>query len=104
MVDSKQLALRKRISSFYENYKQLRKTFTVNHFKLETVNKTLVYQVINLVDDNISSDNNFSFWSDLASSHYARDILADFERLNIEIVPKHSNPQNVPQSRPIERF
>jgi len=50
------------------------------------------------------SDQNFIFWPDLASAHYARETLAEFERLNITVVPKDSNPPNVPQLRPIEIF
>ncbi len=50
------------------------------------------------------SDQNFIFWPDLASAHYARETLAEFERLNIPVVPKDSNPPNVPQLRPIEKF
>ncbi len=41
---------------------------------------------------------------DLASSHYSRDSIAEFERLGIEIVPKEANPPAVPRLRPIENF
>ncbi len=50
------------------------------------------------------SDGNFVFWPDLASSHYANATIAEFERLNIRVVPKDSNPPNCPQVRPIETF
>jgi hypothetical protein len=50
------------------------------------------------------SDGNFIFWPDLASCHYARSTLSAFRDLNIEVVPKDSNPPNVPQLRPIEKF
>jgi transposase len=50
------------------------------------------------------SDNKFVFWPDLASSHYAKAILEELNRLNIKVVPKDSNPPNYPQLRPIERF
>jgi hypothetical protein len=40
----------------------------------------------------------------LTSSHYAKETLTESERLNIKIVLKDSNPSNVPQLRPIERF
>jgi len=50
------------------------------------------------------SDQNFIFWPDLASAHYARETLAEFERLNITVIPKDSNPPNVPQLRQIEIF
>jgi hypothetical protein len=31
------------------------------------------------------------FWPDLAPAHYAKDILARLEELNIEYVPKEEN-------------
>jgi hypothetical protein len=65
----------------------------------ECVNKKLIKFL-----KKFHSDQNFIFWPDLASSHYENDTLAEFERLNIKIVPKDSNPPNVPQLRPIERF
>jgi len=46
----------------------------------------------------------YVFWPDLASSHYAHTTLEEFKRLNIKVVPKDSNPPNVPQLRPIEKF
>jgi hypothetical protein len=50
MSDNKQLSLRKRIGNFYEKHKHLGKTFTVNHFKLEDVHRSLVYRVIGKMD------------------------------------------------------
>ena len=50
------------------------------------------------------SDDNFVFWPDLASSHYAKRTLTELESLNIPVVPKDSNPPNVPQLRPIEHY
>jgi hypothetical protein len=54
MAKEKQLVLRKRIGIFYQKYKHLGKTFTVKHFKLENINKTLVYRVIDKIDNGIS--------------------------------------------------
>jgi hypothetical protein len=50
------------------------------------------------------SDGKYIFWPDLASSHYANATQAEYARLNIKVVPKTSNPPNVPQVRPIENF
>jgi transposase len=50
------------------------------------------------------SDNNYIFWPDLASSHYAKDSIAAFNKLGIKYVLKEENPPNVPQLRGIERF
>jgi transposase len=48
------------------------------------------------------SDNNYLFWPDLASSHYANETLKTFNEHNVKFVPKDMNPPNVPQLRPIE--
>jgi transposase len=65
----------------------------------ECLNKTL----INFIDK-YHSDGNDIFWPDLASSHYSNATQAEYVRLNIKVVPKSSNPPNVPQLRPIENF
>lgn len=46
----------------------------------------------------------YLFWPDLASSHYANDVIAFLETENINYVPKVKNPPNVPEARPIEDF
>jgi hypothetical protein len=46
----------------------------------------------------------YLFWPDLASSHYAKDVIAFLETENINYVPKVKNPPNVPEARPIEDF
>lgn len=49
-------------------------------------------------------DGNFTFWPDLASSHYAT-IVTDYLRANgIDFVEKEDNPANMPECRPIEDF
>lgn len=50
------------------------------------------------------SNDNYIFWPDLASSHYAKKTLAWLNDQNIPFVPKKDNPPNVPQARPIENF
>ena len=50
------------------------------------------------------ADNNYVFWPDLASSHYAKDTIALFNEKNIRFVAKGDNPPNVPQLRPIENL
>lgn len=54
--------------------------------------------------DKHHSDGNFIFWPDLASSHYSKQTLEELKRLKINVVPKDSNPPNVPQVRPIEHY
>ncbi len=48
------------------------------------------------------ADNNYLFWLDLASSHYAKKTLETFKQHDVRFVPKDMNPPNVPQLRPIE--
>jgi len=48
--------------------------------------------------------NNYIFWPDLASAHYAKDTLATYARLGINYVMKEQNPPNLPMLRPIETF
>jgi hypothetical protein len=50
------------------------------------------------------SDNNYIFWPDLASSHYAETSLDFMLENSIQHVDKHDNPANLPEVRPIEDF
>jgi transposase len=65
----------------------------------ECLNKRLI-QFIN----KHHSNGNYIFWPDLASSHYSNATQSAYARLKIKVVPKTSNPPNVPQVRPIENF
>ena len=46
--------------------------------------------------------NNYIFWPDKASAHYAGVVIERLPTKNINVVTKSSNPSNVPQARPIE--
>lgn len=46
----------------------------------------------------------YLFWPDLASSHYANEVIDFLDRENVNYVPKVKNPPNVPEARPIEDF
>ena len=50
------------------------------------------------------NDNNYVFWPDLASSHYAKTTQEWLHDRGINFVPKSVNPPNVPKARPIENF
>lgn len=50
------------------------------------------------------SDGNYLFWPDLASCHYAHDVIDAFQETGVNFVSKELNPPNVPQLRPIEDF
>lgn len=50
------------------------------------------------------SDNNYVFWPDQASSHYAKTVTAYFKEKNVQFVAKKDNPANLPECRPIEDF
>lgn len=49
-------------------------------------------------------DDNYIFWPDLASSHYAKKTKDWLHEQKIPFVPRHVNPPNVPKARPIEDF
>ena len=44
------------------------------------------------------------FWPDLASCHYAKDVLEWYKANGVHVVPKEANPPNCPELRPIERY
>ncbi|KAJ3661692.1 hypothetical protein Zmor_006079 [Zophobas morio] len=43
------------------------------------------------------SDDNYIFWPDKVSSHYAKSVTAFLESKNIPFVPNNVNPTNLPQ-------
>ncbi|CAF3026469.1 unnamed protein product [Rotaria sp. Silwood2] len=49
-------------------------------------------------------DEEYIFWPNLASSHYADETTQWFLQYKINFVPKQINPSNVPKARPIEDF
>ncbi|KAF2882745.1 hypothetical protein ILUMI_23409 [Ignelater luminosus] len=53
---------------------------------------------------NKHSDRDFMFWPDMATAHYAANVIAAYEDLNINYIPKEKNVPNVYQLRPIECF
>jgi hypothetical protein len=46
----------------------------------------------------------YVFWPDQASAHYAKEVKDWLNSKNIEFVPKYLNPANAPKTRPIEDF
>ena len=44
----------------------------------------------------------YLFWPDLASAHYSKDAQNVYVEYGVKVLPKSSNPPNVPQLRPIE--
>ncbi|KAF2905430.1 hypothetical protein ILUMI_00747 [Ignelater luminosus] len=49
-----------------------------------------------LVSSEINTDGNFIFWPEMATAHYAANVIAAYEDLNINYVPKEQNVPNVP--------
>lgn len=47
---------------------------------------------------------NYLFWHDLASSHYADNVIKYLEPNNVNYVPKERNQLTLLQARPIEDF
>ena len=50
------------------------------------------------------SDGEYVFWPDLASAHYANNVITYFEVNNINYVKRADNPPNLPEVRLIEDF
>lgn len=67
------------------------------------INKCIKKRLKPFLDEH-HTDNNYLFWPDLASCHYAKKTLETFDQLNINYVTKDLNPPNCPQLRPIEDF
>ena len=42
-------------------------------------------------------DDDFVFWPELASAHYAKIVLDYLKDKNVEIVPRKDNPPNLPE-------
>ena len=49
-------------------------------------------------------NDDYKFWPDLASSHYANKVVDYYRAQNIDFVEKSENPSKVPEARPIEDF
>ena len=45
---------------------------------------------------------NYVFWSDLSTSHYAKKTLQWLLGHHINFIPKQANPPKVPKARPVE--
>ena len=50
------------------------------------------------------SNDQYVFWPDLASSHYAKSVVEYLRDQNVNFVEFKDNPPNVPEIRPIENF
>ena len=76
------------------------KSFSINQNTY--LKKCLQERLLPFINNKFQNEN-YIFWPDLASSHYADSVVQWMEN-NINFVPKDSNPPNVPQARPIENF
>lgn len=68
-------------------------------YKTECIQRRL----LPFINTNYSEDE-YLLWSDLASSHYANNVLDFMRQNNINFVEKNENPANVPEVRPIENY
>ena len=50
------------------------------------------------------ADNNYIFWPDQATAHYAKSVINYLNENNVNFVRKNDNPVNVPKCRPTENF
>jgi transposase len=60
-------------------------------------------RLIPFINEHHKNDD-YLFWPDLATSHYANEVIDFLESENISFVAKERNPPNVPEARPIEDF
>ena len=60
-------------------------------------------RLIPFIDEHYKNEE-YLFWPDLASSHYANEVVSFLDANNIKYLPKIKNPPNVPEARPIEDF
>ena len=67
------------------------------------INKFLKPKLVKFINSKYKEDE-YVFWPDLASAHYAKKTIDVLKANNIVFVDKHENPPNVPQARPIETF
>jgi hypothetical protein len=49
-------------------------------------------------------DNNYVFWQDKASSHYANKVVNHLCEEGVNLVEKEDNPANMPEARCIKDF
>ena len=49
-------------------------------------------------------EDDYVFWPDLASSHYAKTVIDYLREKNVKFLEKEDNPANVPECRAIENF
>lgn len=50
------------------------------------------------------SDDQYVFWLDMASFHYAKDTVVVYEKYRLRYISKIEKITNVPQLKPIEHF
>ena len=67
------------------------------------LNECIIKRLVPFINQH-HKDDNYVFWPDLASSHYAKSVTDWLEQNNIPFVPKAMNPANVPEARPIEDY
>ena len=64
---------------------------------LKTIKRSLI-----LFIGKYHSNNDYKFWPDLPSSHYANKVVDYYRAQNIKFVEKLENSANVQEARPIE--
>ena len=63
----------------------------------------IIKRLIPFIELNHSEDD-YVFWPDLATAHYAKSVTNYLDSKNVNYVAKDDNPPNVPECRPIEHF
>lgn len=79
------------------------KNFSVNSETYKSIIDSHLYSFW-LQQKNRYKDKTFKFWPDLATSHYSSVVQNHLKSLDIDCVDKESNPPNLPECRPVEKF
>lgn len=74
-----------------------RQAISTDIYLTECVNKRLLPFV-----EKYHKNDDYVFWPDKASAHYAGRVICRLQEKNVPVVAKENNPPNVPQARPIE--
>ena len=67
------------------------------------MNECLIKRLVPFIQKYYKNDK-YVFWPDLATSHTANSVTKWLNDNHVNFVPKHMNPANVPEARPIEDF
>lgn len=82
--------------------RKTRPFITTSTMKSENyINECLIKRVLPFIRQHRGA---VKFWPDLASCHYSKKTVEWYQSNGVDFIPKHMNPPNTPQFRPIEKY